>query len=172
MTSAEKRKTKRIFPSPGLISLQDPKSVDNFNYSPSPRKIVKQRPVWLKYKVKERNKFQSIAYDGTSLYNYKHAEQRLVLMIVALGQVVDQCEAPVRHADVSIRCWLRSQCADRPYKAPSDIVGREATLRRQRRLMKSCVCVYVCLWSLSDNVRQRLLKRTPTGSQRQALARV
>jgi hypothetical protein len=52
--------------------------------------------------------------NGTDLYSCKADEQRLVLMVAALGRVFDQCADTVRHTDVSMRRWLRSQWVDRP----------------------------------------------------------
>jgi hypothetical protein len=42
----------------------------------------------------------------------------------------------LRHTDVSMRCWLRSQYVDRPYKAPFELVGRKSTSHSYQRLMK------------------------------------
>jgi hypothetical protein len=67
--------------------------------------------------------------NGTDLHSCKVDEQRLVRMVAALGRVFDQCEDTVRHTDVSIRCWLRSQYADRPYSAPFDLVGGRRMVR-------------------------------------------
>jgi hypothetical protein len=79
-------------------------------------------------------------HNGTDLYSGKADEQRLVLMVAALGRVFEQCEDTVRHMDVSIRCWLRSQCTARPYSALLDLVGRKSTSHNYQRLMKICVC--------------------------------
>lgn len=49
-------------------------------------------------------------------------------MTADLGRVLDRCADTVKHTDVSIRCWLRSQYVDRPYKAPFELVGRDSTL--------------------------------------------
>ena len=48
------------------------------------------------------------SYDGIDLHSCKANEQRLALMVAALGRVFSQCEDTVRHTDVSIQCWLRS----------------------------------------------------------------
>jgi hypothetical protein len=110
--------------------------------------------------------------NGTDLYSCKADEQRLVLMVAALGRVFDQCADTVRHTDVSMRCWLRSQFVDRPYKAPFELVGRESTSHGYQRLMKRCVCFCFRLWRMSEEARQQLAKRTLTESECQALAQV
>jgi hypothetical protein len=48
----------------------------------------------------------------------------MVLIIAALDRVFDRYEDTVRYTDVSIRCWLYSQSADQPYKAPFEQLGR------------------------------------------------
>jgi hypothetical protein len=110
--------------------------------------------------------------NGTDLYSCKAAKQRLVLMIAALGRVFDQCADTVRHTDVSMRCWLRSQFVDRPYKAPFELVGRESTSHGYQRLMKRCVCFCFRPWRMSKEARQQLAKRNLTESECQALAQV
>jgi hypothetical protein len=110
--------------------------------------------------------------NGIDIYSCKADEQRLVLMIAALGRVFDQCADTVRHTDVSMRCWLRSQVVDRPYKAPFELVGRESTSHGYQRLMKICVCFCFRLWRMSEEAKQQLAKRDLTESECQALAQV
>lgn len=66
-------------------------------------------------------------YTGFDIYSPKADEHKLNLMVAALGRVFDQCADTVRHTDVLIRCWLRSQYVNRPYKAPFKLVGRKST---------------------------------------------
>lgn len=67
-----------------------------------------------------------VTHDGADLHSCKADEQRLVLIVAALGRVSGQCEDTVKHTDVSIRCWLRSQCVDRPYKLLLNWLGVRA----------------------------------------------
>jgi hypothetical protein len=110
--------------------------------------------------------------NGTDLYSCKGDEQRLVHMIAALGRVFDKCADTVRCTDVSMRCWLRSQFVDRPYKAPFELFGRKGTSHGYQRLMKRCICFGFRLWRMSEEARQQLAKRTLTESECQALAQV
>ncbi|PVH90430.1 hypothetical protein DM02DRAFT_507982, partial [Periconia macrospinosa] len=61
-------------------------------------------------------------YNDTVLCSGEEDEQKLALMVSALDRVFDRCEDTIRHTDVSIRCWLRGQYFDRPYKAPFELV--------------------------------------------------
>jgi hypothetical protein len=110
--------------------------------------------------------------NGTDLYSCKADEQRLVLMIAALGRIFDQCADTIRHTDVSMRCWLRSQFIVRAYKAPFELVGRESTSHSYQRLMKRCVCFCIRLWRMGEEERQQIAKRNLTESQCQALVQV
>jgi hypothetical protein len=93
-------------------------------------------------------------------------------MIDALDRVFDQCEDTVEHTDVSIRCWLRGQDSERPYKSPFELVGRKSTTSGYRRLMKRCMCFCVRLWRLEDDTRQSLVRRSLTESQLEALTQL
>jgi hypothetical protein len=57
--------------------------------------------------------------NGTDLYSCKADEQSLVLIIAALGHLFDQCANTVRHKNVSMGRWLRSQFVDRLQKTRS-----------------------------------------------------
>jgi hypothetical protein len=89
-------------------------------------------------------------YGDRKLCSLKEDERRLVLMIAALDRLFDQCEDTAEHTDVSIRCWLRGQDSERPYKAPFELVGRKSTTSTYRRLLKRCICFCVRLWRLGD----------------------
>lgn len=111
-------------------------------------------------------------YDDTVLCSCEEDERKLALIVSALDRVFDRCEDTVRHTDVSIRCWLRGQYFDRPYKAPFELVGRKATTGRYRRLLVKCICFCVRLWRLDEGARERLLGRPLTRTQRQFLAQL
>ncbi|KAF6802469.1 hypothetical protein CMUS01_15342 [Colletotrichum musicola] len=61
-------------------------------------------------------------------------EARLRRIVSAVDGVFDRCEDTIRSMDVSMRCWLRSSDPHRPYKAPFELVGRQATTYTYRRL--------------------------------------
>lgn len=111
-------------------------------------------------------------YEGVELYSCYDDEKRLARVVTALGSIFDRCEDTARHTDTSIRCWLRSQWLDRPYKAPFELVGRKSTTRQYRRLMERFVCFCFRLWRLEARVRDRLLKRSPTKDQCEQLVQV
>lgn len=111
-------------------------------------------------------------YGDTKLFSSREDEGRLMHIIAAIDRMFDRCEDTVRHTDISIRCWLRGQYPDRPYKAPFELVGRKATTDKYRRLLKRCVCFLIRFWRLEGDVRQSLLKRSMTESQCQALTEI
>jgi hypothetical protein len=70
-------------------------------------------------------------------------ERKLHAISMAIDQFFDRCEDTVRHTDHSLLCWLRSQYHGKPYKAPFELLGREATRKRYRVLWKRIV--FFCL---------------------------
>ncbi|KAK6218095.1 hypothetical protein QIS74_02559 [Colletotrichum tabaci] len=69
-------------------------------------------------------------------------EARLQRIMSAVDGVFDRCEDTIRSMDVSMRCWLRSSEPYRPYKAPFELVSRQATTYKYRRLVKRLLCFY------------------------------
>ena len=57
-------------------------------------------------------------FDGERLHSSAEDERRIRTIGVAMDHFFDRCEDTVCHTGHSIRCWLRSHLADRPYKAP------------------------------------------------------
>lgn len=111
-------------------------------------------------------------YRGVKLSSHPEDERRLTHIVAAFDRVFDRCEDTVKHTDISIRCWLRGQYPDRPYKAPFELAGRRSTTHKYRRLMKRCACFCFRLWRLEAGARQSLLQRSLTEGQCQALTQV
>src|SRR5262249_41987692 len=99
-------------------------------------------------------------------------EQRLECLMLAMDRLFDRCEDTLRYTDVSIRCWLRSREAHRPYKTPFELVGRPSTTRRYRRSMKGLLCFCIRLWRPPPSTRSSLFRRSFTSAQSEALAHV
>ncbi|KAK2005687.1 hypothetical protein LZ32DRAFT_545546 [Colletotrichum eremochloae] len=77
----------------------------------------------------------------------------------AVDGVFDRCEDTIRSTDVSMRCWLRSSEPYRPYKAPFELVGRQAIACKYRRLVKRLLCFCLRLWRLPLGARLSILPR-------------
>ncbi|KAK2036138.1 hypothetical protein LZ31DRAFT_430087, partial [Colletotrichum somersetense] len=92
-------------------------------------------------------------------------EARLQRVVSAVDGVFDRCEDTIRSMDVTMRCWLRSSEAYRPYKAPFELVGRRATTYKYRRLVKRLLCFCVRLWRLPLGTRLSHLRRSLTIAQ-------
>jgi hypothetical protein len=85
--------------------------------------------------------------DGKEVVTHAADECKLRTIGSAIDQFFDRCEDTVRHTDHSLLCWLRSQHAEKPYKAPFELPGRTATQKRYRMLWKKiiffCMRAYV-----------------------------
>lgn len=81
-------------------------------------------------------------------------ERRLVLIGIAIDRFFDQCEDTVLHTDHSLLCWLRSQHFGKPYKAPFELPGRNATRKRYRAAWKKMMffCIRAHLVQVQDAV--------------------
>jgi hypothetical protein len=75
-------------------------------------------------------------------------EMRLRRIAVGIHIALESCRDTVRHTDISIRCWFRSQTPDRPYKAPFMLTGRSSSERTYERLICRCICFCIRLWRL------------------------
>ncbi|OBR02085.1 hypothetical protein CH63R_14386 [Colletotrichum higginsianum IMI 349063] len=96
-------------------------------------------------------------------------EARLQRIMSAVDGVFDRCEDTIRSMDVSMRCWLRSSEPYRPYKAPFELVSRQATTYKYRRLVKRLLCFCVRLWRLPLGTRLWQCRRSLTIAQSRAL---
>ncbi|KAH7361356.1 hypothetical protein BKA66DRAFT_592980 [Pyrenochaeta sp. MPI-SDFR-AT-0127] len=65
-------------------------------------------------------------HGNTNLFSRREDEKRVMVIVAALDRAFDRCEDTVKHTDTSIRCWLRGQYLDRPYKAPFELVGHKS----------------------------------------------
>jgi hypothetical protein len=92
--------------------------------------------------------------EGESLSSAKD-ERRLVLIGIAIDRFFDRCEDTVPHTDPSLLCWLRSQHFGKPYKAPFELPGRNATRKRYRAAWKKMIffCIRAHLVQVQDAVR-------------------
>jgi hypothetical protein len=81
-------------------------------------------------------------------------ERRLVLIGIAIDKFFDRCEDTVMHTDHSLLCWLRSQHFGKPYKAPFELPGRNATRQRYRTAWKKMIffCIRAHLVRAQDAV--------------------
>jgi hypothetical protein len=81
-------------------------------------------------------------------------ERRLVLIGMAIDSFFDRCEDTVLHTDHSLLCWLRSQHFGKPYKAPFELPGRNATRKRYRAAWKKMIffCIRAHLVRTRDAV--------------------
>jgi hypothetical protein len=79
-------------------------------------------------------------------------EQKLHTISMAIGQFFDRYDDTVCHMGHLILCWLRSQHHGKPYKAPFELPGREATQKRYRGLWKRMVffCIRAYLVQAQD----------------------
>ena len=111
-------------------------------------------------------------YGAVELYSPHDDEARLMRMRAAIDRAFDRCEDTVRHTDVALHFWLRSDNPDRPCKrAPFRLVGRESTTVAYRRLMERCVCFWMRFWRLLDAYGP-VFKRSLSEGQRDAIAGV
>jgi hypothetical protein len=87
-------------------------------------------------------------YGGRELRSPAADEMRLRRIAVGIHIALERYRDTVRHADISIRCWLRGQTPDRLYKAPFMLTGRSYSERTYERLICRCICFCIRLWRL------------------------
>lgn len=108
-------------------------------------------------------------HNGRTLVSPAADEDKLRLMMAALDRLIDRCCDTIRHTDVSMRRWLRGRFADRPFKAPFELVSRPESERKYRRLIKRFLCFWLRLWRLPRQTSNALACRTPSKAQRHML---
>lgn len=111
-------------------------------------------------------------YEGKPIESPASDEARLCAIIHALDRLFDRCADTVTHTDTAIRRWVRGRFADRPYKAPFQLVAHERSERQYRRLLKRCLCMWLRLWRIPRSTAKALTKRTITYEQGQALRKL
>jgi hypothetical protein len=97
-------------------------------------------------------------HDGIYLQSCAKDEQRIRMIGIAMDQFFESCEDTVRHTGHSIRCWLRSHLADRPYKAPFQLPFRPGTRSRYRGLWRRFLYFCFRLYRLGATVRRTILR--------------
>jgi hypothetical protein len=111
-------------------------------------------------------------FDGERLESSAEDERRIRSIGVAIDRFFDICEDTVNHTGHSIRCWLRSHFADRPYKAPFQLPVRSGTRSRYRTLWRRLLYFCFRLYRLESTVRQNILRHEMTEEQLTALSEV
>ncbi|KAI1839744.1 hypothetical protein JX266_014045 [Neoarthrinium moseri] len=107
--------------------------------------------------------------DGIKVFSSAEDERQLCRIVTALDELRQRCEDTVRHTDVSIRCWLRSNLPDRTHQKPFELVALESTRIGYWRLIQRFVCFTFRLWRLPRAVRRSIRRRPMTQAQRKAL---
>ncbi|KAF4473733.1 ATP-dependent DNA helicase tlh1 [Colletotrichum fructicola Nara gc5] len=107
--------------------------------------------------------------DDMPLASPPEDEARLRRIVSAVDGVFNRCEDTIRSMDISMRCWLRSTEPHRPYKAPFELVGRQATTYKYRSLVKRLLCFCIRLWRLPLGTRLSQCRRSLTIAQSCAL---
>ncbi|EXJ79513.1 hypothetical protein A1O1_08777, partial [Capronia coronata CBS 617.96] len=96
------------------------------------------------------------------------AETRISSILRTVDSVFTRCEDTVRATPHPFLCWLRSRFLDQAYKAPFQLVLRDSTRRRYRRLWKRCLAF--CLrYSRLSYVQQSMLGVPVTREQHACL---
>jgi hypothetical protein len=84
---------------------------------------------------------------------------------VGLNIALGRCRDTVRHTDISVRCWLRGQTPDRPYKAQFMLTERLSSEKTYERLGCRCICICIRLWRLQASDSRRPVRREMTIEQ-------
>ncbi|KAH7233832.1 uncharacterized protein BKA55DRAFT_598045 [Fusarium redolens] len=108
-------------------------------------------------------------HDGQELISSAEAECKLISITAALDRLFDRCKETVRYTDVSVRRWLRGRFPDRPYKAPFELVMRQASERQYRSEFKRCVCFWFRVLQLSPTIAWSIMGRALSQRQRRML---
>jgi len=105
----------------------------------------------------------SLGHYGTqSLWSSVEDERYLAAISYAVDRFLDRfldgCEDTARNTDHSIRCRLRRQIPDRPFKAPFSLVMRKPSRTKYRSVWKSMLFFILCLYRLDDAVQTQSLQ--------------
>jgi hypothetical protein len=99
-------------------------------------------------------------------------EMRLRRIAVGIHIALERCRDTVRHTDISIRCWLRGQTPDRPYKAPFMLTERLSSGKTYERLICRCICFCIRLWRLQASNNHVPIRKEMTQEQCRALEQI
>lgn len=115
----------------------------------------------------------SLGYYGTqSLWSSVEDERYLVAISYAVDRFLDRCEDTARNTDHSIRCWLRGQTPDRPFKAPFSLVMRKSSRTKYRSVWKSMLFFILRFYRLDDAVQAQLLQMRLSPAQGSAVEKL
>jgi hypothetical protein len=99
-------------------------------------------------------------FEDRCLQSSAEDERRIRSIGAGIDALFDRCEDTARHTDHSIRCWLRSNLADPPYKAPFQLPIRPSTQSRYRTLWRRLVYFWFRLYRLQHHLQcLRLMAR-------------
>jgi hypothetical protein len=108
-------------------------------------------------------------HEGRELRSPAADEIRLRRIAVGVHIALERCRDTVRHTDISIRCWLRGQTPDRPYKASFMLTGRLSSEKKYERLICRCICFCIRLWRLQALDSRVPVRREMTVEQCRAI---
>ena len=111
-------------------------------------------------------------FEGQRLHSSVEDERKIRSIGVAIDAFFDRCENTTRNTDHAIRCWLRSNLSDRPYKAPFQLPIRASTRSRYRALWRRLLYFWFRLYRLEPTVRRTVLRYQLTKEQKLALDEV
>lgn len=111
-------------------------------------------------------------YGTTEIYSSVDDERRLAAIGKAVDHFFNRCEDTARNTDHSLRCWLRSQMPDRPYKAPFELLGRNRTTVQYRAYWKRLMYFVFRLHRLDDVMCRDSLHVELSYKQRKAVEEV
>jgi hypothetical protein len=115
----------------------------------------------------------SLGHYGTqSLWSSVEDERYLATIGRAVDRFFDRCEDTARNTDHSIRCWLRGQIPDRPFKAPFSLVMRKSSRTKYRSVWKSMLFFILRLYQLDDAVQAQLLQMRLSPAQGSAVEKL
>lgn len=108
-------------------------------------------------------------YGDLKLQSCQRDERQLLSIGRATDRFFDRCDDTAGHTDHSVRCWLRGQAPDRPYRAPFELPARKTTRLRYRGLWKRLTYFVFRLYRLHDTARRELLVFEFTEEQQRML---
>ena len=111
-------------------------------------------------------------YGTQSLWSSVQDERYLAAISYAVDRFLDRCEDTVRNTDHSIRCWLRGQIPDRPFKAPFNLVMRKSSRIKYRSVWKSMLFFILRLYRLDNAVQAHLLQMRFSPAQGSAIEKL
>ena len=109
------------------------------------------------------------SFEGRELFSHADDERCLGPVCRALGSFMGRCEDTAQHTEHSIRCWLRSQIPDRPYKAPFELPAYQSTRTKYLGCMKASVYFALRASRLDEAICIKFLSLRLSARQRKAI---